>query len=180
VEPRETIRAKAILVKKRISLTHPASKKTKISFVNRIKPGKPHTAASSRVTESFIQTPIKTGHSASIPVIAPKPSGASISHSGRQAELGAEYLNGLIRLISSHRSYPRASVLLEEQGMVRVKMILDHSGTLVKSVLVASSGFSRLDQAALETLRKIGRFPVPDRFQGELSVLVPIEYRLTP
>ena len=118
---------------------------------------------------------LKISASGSIPLTVP-------SAPKFKANLGvsAEYLNGLIRLISTHRFYPRASVLLEEQGQVRVKMVLDQSGALVESVLVASSGFSRLDQAALETLRKIGRFPIPVSFQGELSILVPIEYRLTP
>jgi protein TonB len=115
-----------------------------------------------------------------IPVTARSGGIEGPSKTASEPRVGPEYLNGLIRLISAHRSYPRASVVLEEQGMVRIKMVLDQTGALMKAGLVTSSGFSRLDQAALETLRKIGRFPIPKRFQGELSVLVPIEYRLTP
>ncbi|NDG84231.1 MAG: TonB family protein, partial [Proteobacteria bacterium] len=68
----------------------------------------------------------------------------------------------------------------EEEGIVKVRMVLDPSGHLAESVLAGSSGFARLDSAALETLRKIGKFPVPAGHAGNLSLLVPIEYRINP
>jgi protein TonB len=76
-------------------------------------------------------------------------------------------------------SYPRRSRMLEEQGLVKLKVQVSASGKAIKVNLFKSSGFKRLDQAALKAVRN-WRF-VPAK-QGNQSVngwvIVPISFKL--
>jgi protein TonB len=50
--------------------------------------------------------------------------------------------------------YPQMSLRLREQGVVRLRVVIDSAG-LVRDISVAQgSGFSRLDRAALDGIRK--------------------------
>ncbi|CAM3627467.1 energy transducer TonB [Polynucleobacter brandtiae] len=50
--------------------------------------------------------------------------------------------------------YPIASRRMGEQGFVELKMCINHQGLVDGLTLVKSSGFSRLDHAALETIKE--------------------------
>jgi protein TonB len=50
--------------------------------------------------------------------------------------------------------YPDASVKAREQGYVVVGLLIDEQGRVRKTRVVQSSGFSRLDQSAVEALRQ--------------------------
>jgi len=76
-------------------------------------------------------------------------------------------------------SYPPLSNRLGEQGLVRVRVLVDGDGTATRAEIQTSSGFERLDQAALQaTLR--WRY-VPGTRNGQrvaMWVEVPLRFRL--
>lgn len=60
----------------------------------------------------------------------------------------AEYLN------NPKPAYPRLSKSLNEQGKVVVRVFIDENGVATKAEIRTSSGYERLDQAALQTVLK--------------------------
>ena len=54
----------------------------------------------------------------------------------------------------SKPSYPRAAVRLRQEGMVRMLFDIDADGQVIGGRVVESSGFERLDSAALEAIMK--------------------------
>ena len=50
--------------------------------------------------------------------------------------------------------YPRASQRRREQGRVVVRVLISTSGTVVNASVARSSGFERLDDAALKAVRQ--------------------------
>jgi periplasmic protein TonB len=82
-------------------------------------------------------------------------------------------------LILPHQVYPMASRHLREAGIVYVKVVVDIHG-LPKSVTIyKSSGFSRLDNQALDAMRE-ARFQ-PYRVNGqpvESMAIAPLAYEL--
>jgi protein TonB len=51
--------------------------------------------------------------------------------------------------------YPMASKRRREEGRVTVLVVIDTQGTIEKATVVSSSGFPRLDEAALDALRRV-------------------------
>jgi|GEM_PF-5353383 len=77
--------------------------------------------------------------------------------------------------------YPKESRELKEEGTVQVKVLVSSEGLPVKIEITDSSGFSRLDEAALESVSK-WRF-IPAKRGGhpvEAWVIVPIQFKLRP
>ena len=86
----------------------------------------------------------------------------------------AAYLN------NPRPAYPAVSLRLREQGTVRLRVLVGADGTVRKLELEQSSGFERLDQAALKAVAT-WKF-VPGRRAGvveEMAVDVPIPFRIT-
>jgi TonB family protein len=122
------------------------------------------------------ETGVGTGeHPAAIPEDLP-----SNDLSGMNAGQRNEYLSRLIRLISSKKSYPRASILNEEQGVVQVRVTLGPGGKVMGVERVSSSGFARLDEAAVETLRAFESLPLPPGYPEGVRLLIPIRFEINP
>ncbi len=87
--------------------------------------------------------------------------------------LRADYLN------NPKPRYPTASLRLEEQGKVIVRVFISSEGVPQQVVLGLSSGFTRLDQAALEAV-KDWRF-VPGKRAGVFESMwldVPVVFKI--
>ena len=104
------------------------------------------------------------------PVEAPKPAPPLPI---TQPRFNADYLD------NPKPPYPSASRRMGEEGEVQLRVSVDASGNVQQIELHKSSGFSRLDQSALDTVKR-WRF-VPAR-QGNQpvssSVIVPIQFSL--
>jgi protein TonB len=76
-------------------------------------------------------------------------------------------------------AYPRASRLAGQQGQVMLKVLVNDQGLAVSVHVQRSSGFARLDDAALDAVRK-WRFVPARRGSAAIEdwVLVPIAFRL--
>lgn len=90
------------------------------------------------------------------------------------------YLSQLMRIIASQKSYPRAAILNEQQGVVKLRVTLGDEGGVTACEVVESSGHEILDQAAVATLRKIGKFPLPTPDARGVVLVIPIRYEINP
>jgi periplasmic protein TonB len=77
-----------------------------------------------------------------------------------------------------NRHYPEAARARGEQGTVRLALTIDRGGHVVSARLVASSGSSILDQAALEMARKASGRPLPPEMGSSVSLTVPVRYSI--
>ena len=106
-------------------------------------------------------------------VQAPAPVAAVTAPVPTQPRFDADYLD------NPKPPYPALSRRIGEQGRVVLRVRVDAAGLALDVQLHASSGHSRLDNAALETVRR-WKF-VPARLGNEAvaaSVLVPIAFSL--
>ena len=76
-------------------------------------------------------------------------------------------------------AYPRLSEWLREQGTVQIRVLIGVDGAALKAEVGQSSGFDRLDQAALATALKWRYRPgtrggIPET----MWFIVPIEFAL--
>jgi protein TonB len=83
-------------------------------------------------------------------------------------------------LLEKNKIYPQPARSRHEQGTAVVRFTIGADGSIVGISLSRSSGSAILDQAAQETVNRVGRFPpIPGEVQKtSLTVQVPLAYRL--
>nr|VFJ65925.1 MAG: protein TonB [Candidatus Kentron sp. DK] len=115
-----------------------------------------------------------------LPARRPVPPTAVPALSAVVAREEQRYLAALRTRIERKKRYPRASRRRGEEGRVIVGFVIRKNGALVDLRVIRSSGISRLDEAALDTLRRISPFaPIPASIGREQWALsVPISYSL--
>jgi len=112
---------------------------------------------------------------AAAPVVAERPPPVAVDVEAKQ-----HYLAALAVQINRRKFYPRASRRLGEEGQVVVHFVIQRNGELTDLRVTESSGSSRLDEAALKTVRRVTPFkPIPaglgtDRW----PISVPITFSL--
>lgn len=88
---------------------------------------------------------------------------------------GASYLAGLLNTISKRaaQSYPQQARQMRQQGRVKVAFTLQDDGRLSNIRLLQSSGYHSLDQAALNTLKRLGKYsPPPAGVNRQISTTI--------
>ncbi|PAT33696.1 energy transducer TonB [Vandammella animalimorsus] len=77
-------------------------------------------------------------------------------------------------------SYPSQSQRLREEGVVRVRVLVGANGRIKEAVLAKSSGFDRLDRAAIEGLLRNGRFTPTTRNGVPIDdwYILPVSFKL--
>ena len=75
-------------------------------------------------------------------------------------DLLAAYHAKLVTLIEAHKRYPDISRRLRHQGIVQVRFTLTAKGDLTGLTVSDSSSHGELDQAALDAVRNVPKFPV--------------------
>ena len=71
--------------------------------------------------------------------------------------------------LASHQprpSYPLSSKKLREEGLLMLKFCVNPAGTVDTAHIITSSGYSRLDESALEAIR---RWRFPHTLQADLA-----------
>lgn len=144
-------------------------------------PPKPVIAATSTTAESTIAQPVEAPPAPTVVAAAnPVPAATSASPNSTADDapvtlphLNADYLN------NPAPDYPPASRELGEQGRVLLRAMINTDGTVAQVVLRKSSGFDRLDQAALDTVKN-WRFVPAQRGEQKVSawVVVPVAFSL--
>ena len=137
----------------------------------------PTTRSLSANTDPAQQTQSAT-HS---PPAAPKATG-----SGNQSSLGGRpgaaknYFSSLMAWLNTHKNYPKLAKKNKEQGIVKLKFTVTREGDISNASIHTSSGYQRLDQAAIQMLRAASPVPpIPnDLGRSTLTLVIPIEYSL--
>lgn len=80
----------------------------------------------------------------------------------------------------AHKIYPRRARMRREEGIVRVRFILDRTGVLLDGVIVGSSGKESLDEEAMSMMRRASPYPrAPEGIGGNrIEFSAPIEFTL--
>ncbi|WP_050799467.1 energy transducer TonB [Thiocapsa marina] len=90
------------------------------------------------------------------------------------------YYAQLAAWLERHKRYPPQARKLRQEGVVRVRFVIDRTGKVISHRIEASSGHSALDRAASELLRRASPMPAIPASMGRsrLEIVVPIAYRL--
>jgi len=91
------------------------------------------------------------------------------------------YLKEVRRLLEKHKDYPHMARRRQLQGIV-VMMFTISSGGQIESYRVGrASGHDLLDEAAKETIRRVGHFPPfpADLNRQKLTIEIPLAFRLS-
>jgi protein TonB len=85
----------------------------------------------------------------------------------------------LKRRIMSLQAYPHSARVQGWEGMVLVKTTIKSDGSLAEAVVTKSSGYSALDEDALNLMRRVCPIHLThDLGKPQIAVLIPIRYRL--
>jgi protein TonB len=81
----------------------------------------------------------------------------------------------------AHMRYPRRAKMRHEEGVVRVRFVLDRAGGLLEGAIIHGSGNAPLDEEAMAMLRRASPFPgAPRDISGEqIEFTIPIAFELT-
>jgi periplasmic protein TonB len=161
-------------------------------------PRKEKTAPAAR-TDSPPPSPPATARAMQAPEEAPAPVPApSVLPSPEQARSpvaapaaaprapAPELLSGYGKMISQalarYKEYPQIAQMRGWEGSVTMRLRVAPSGRLIDAELHTSSGHDVLDRQALAMASQAQRFPAPpDGLSGgEIAVLVPVVFRLSP
>lgn len=86
----------------------------------------------------------------------------------------------LLAHLEKYRRYPAGARAARQQGVVHVTFRMNRQGQVLSSSVLRSSGFSVLDRAALNTLRRAQPLPpIPDDRPDIVELTVPVEYFVT-
>jgi periplasmic protein TonB len=77
-----------------------------------------------------------------------------------------------------NKHYPEAARARGEQGTVRLALTIDRGGHVVSARIIASSGSSLLDEAALEMARHASGRPLPPEMGSSANLIVPVHYSI--
>jgi protein TonB len=80
----------------------------------------------------------------------------------------------------AHKVYPRRARMRREEGVVRVRFVIDRAGLLLEGYIVASSGRASLDEEAAAMMQRASPFPkAPRDISGDrIEFTAPIEFIL--
>jgi protein TonB len=118
--------------------------------------------------------PAPAGSEVGSPVVAAPP----VASRPAPSQLG-NYLASVRTQVEAHKDYPAFARQLRLQGTVTVRVEIGSGGRLRAATILASSGHTHLDKAALAAVRNAGRFPAPENFSlGDVIVDIPITFQL--
>jgi len=93
------------------------------------------------------------------PAEAPASGQQTTGDANRLTEVLAAYHKRIASLIEAQKRYPEIARRLKHEGMARVRFRLSAKGKLLSSAVDTGSGYAELDEAALEAVRSVARFP---------------------
>lgn len=80
----------------------------------------------------------------------------------------------------AHKTYPRRARMRREEGVVRVRFVLDRQGQLLEGQVIGKSGFAALDEEGHAMLSRASPYPAApqDILGSRIEFTVPIEWQL--
>jgi len=145
-----------------------------------VKKHKPRVAA--KLPEE-VKPPTRTPPPEIQPSARPAVADAMISPSSKEGEqnrIRERYIQKLQKIITTHKYYPKRARRRHIEGRVEVGFVVLADGEIDDIRLADSSGEGVLDKAALDALRRAGRFdPLPKELGlSSWTFVVPLDYRI--
>ncbi len=148
-------------------------------------PPRQRRAAEKEVVSAASQEPersegLAAENAASEPIDVQAPDGLGLGGgNGEPADERQIYLVDLIRRIQKARTYPRESLLREEEGHVLLELTIGQDGSIANLQLLKTSPFEALNRSALESIRRAGPYaPLPSSWSRPIRVRVPVNFSL--
>ena len=89
------------------------------------------------------------------------------------------FLSKIRSRIEHQKYYPRMAKRLSHEGVVNLKLVIAANGSIAELKLLTSSGYSSLDNAALEAVKKAAPFPDPQgNGRKDIALTIPLSYSL--
>ncbi len=89
------------------------------------------------------------------------------------------FLSKIRSRIEHQKYYPRMAKRLSHEGVVHLKLVIAANGSIAELKLLMSSGYSSLDNAALEAVKKAAPFPDPQgNNRKDIALTIPLSYSL--
>ena len=105
---------------------------------------------------------------------------ASTATDKQQAESKARVISIIYKELSQHFIYPKLAQKRNWQGKVLLSLHVTSSGKINNVQLNSSSGYSILDQAAINSLVKVGNLPqISSWLPYDIDLKLPVIYQLT-
>jgi protein TonB len=119
---------------------------------------------------------------------APAASGSTAARRGAADGLDANAPAGNSRAYAArirswlyaHKIYPKRARMRREEGIVRVRFVIDRAGVLLEKQIIAGSGSTSLDEEAAAMMQRASPYPdAPRDIRGDrIEFTVPIEFTL--
>lgn len=103
------------------------------------------------------------------------PAAARLSSDARQS-----WEARLLAHLEQYRRFPARARAAREQGTVYIRFRMNRTGSVLTASVLRSSGFTTLDQAALDTLKRAQPLPaIPENRPNEIELTIPVEFYLS-
>ena len=103
------------------------------------------------------------------------PAAAMLSSDARQS-----WEARLLAHLEQYRRFPARARAARQQGAVHIRFRMNRAGSVLTASVVRSSGFTTLDQAALDTLKRAQPLPaIPEGRPDEIELTIPVEFYLS-
>jgi len=99
---------------------------------------------------------------------------------GARRDALAAYGAAVLAAIARERHYPAMARRAGEEGTVGIVLTLTADGALIRAAVAQASGYGRLDEAALDAVRRVGQYPPRPEALGRepLSFQIPVRFDL--
>lgn len=102
------------------------------------------------------------------------------STKSQQTESKAKIISVIYKELNQHFAYPRLAQKRNWQGKVLLSLRVSTSGKINNVQIYKSSGYSILDQAAIDSLIKVGYLPqISSWLPYDINLTLPVIYQLT-
>lgn len=103
-----------------------------------------------------------------------------VANSGRYTRSSRDYRSTLLRLIERHKYYPLSARRNGIEGTCKVSFTVSSNGSIRGITLARSSGTTILDQAAIQTIQRIGQAPPfpADIDRQRWKFVIPLAYNI--
>ncbi|GGN61426.1 hypothetical protein GCM10011349_44030 [Novosphingobium indicum] len=85
----------------------------------------------------------------------------------------------LLAHLEHYRRFPSRARAARQQGTVQIRFRMNRTGFVLSASVLRSSGFTTLDQVALDTLKRAQPLPaIPKDMPDEVELTIPVEFYL--
>lgn len=86
----------------------------------------------------------------------------------------------LLAHLERYRRFPARARAARQQGTVQIRFRMNRAGSVLSASVLRSSGFTTLDRAALDTLKRAQPLPtIPKDRPDEIELTIPVEFYLS-